>query len=296
MPATMLLMVMSAVIPPLAPASEPRSDTTLELGVAPVLPARTIVQNYQPMRVYLEQTLKRPVLFVTASSYKNFHERTQRHEYPVIITIASAAYLAATESGYVPMLRPAINTRPVLVVTKDSPMARVQDLRGKTIALPDPLAVISMQAVQILREAEVDPDKDIGLQHLPNHSAAVNHVLTGEVAAAIVSDRTLQQMPPATQQGVRVIKRWEKAAAPGVVYLASPALPHQQVEQMTRTILTFVQETPEGRALMKNWGYGGLVPATMQDLLPLAPYGERFRQVLETMKAEPHLDEAAPDQ
>lgn len=284
---SLLVILLSPAIMSLASASDALQGPVLELGVAPFLPARTIVQNYQPMRTYLQQYLKEPVIFVTAPDYKSFYERTQRREYPIIITVANAAYLAYAESGYVPMLRPVVDTCPVLLVSKNSSLARVQDLRGKTIALPDPLAIISMQGVQMLRESGLDPDKDVNIKHLPNHSTAVNHVIAGEAAAAIVSDRALLQMPAATRAGVRIIQSWEKAEAPGVVYLASPVLPRERVAQLTRAILKFVRETPEGREFILKLGYGGLVSATARDLEPLAPYGEMFKaRIAKTGKNE----------
>jgi phosphonate transport system substrate-binding protein len=277
---SMLVILLSSAIISVASASDPERGDVLELGVAPFLPARTLVQNYQPMRAYLEQHLKQPVLFVTAPDYRTFHKRTQRREYPVIITVANAAYLAYAEAGYVPMLRPVVETCPALVVSKNSSLARVQDLRGKTVALPDPLAIISMQGAQMLRESGLDPGKDVHLRHLPNHSAAVNHVISGEVAAAIVSDIALLQMPAATQESVRVIQKWEKAETPGVVYLASPDLSPQRIAQLTEAILKFVRETPEGREFILKLGYGGLVPAVKQDLEPLAPYGQIFKEAI----------------
>jgi len=276
----MLVILLSPAIMPLAPASGAEQGIVLELGVAPYLPARTLVQNYQPMRAYLEQQLKEPVLFVMAPDYKTFYERTQRREYSIVITVAHAGYLAHTESGYVPMLRPVVDTCPAIVVPRNSSLKRIQDLRGKTVALPDPLALIAMQGAQMLRESGLDPGKNVDLKHLPNHSAAVNHVISGEAAAAIVSDRALLQMPAATQAAVRVIQTWEKGKAPGVVYLASPALPPQRVAQLTQAILKFTRDTPEGREFILKLGYGGLVPATKQDLEPLASYGVMFKEAI----------------
>jgi phosphonate transport system substrate-binding protein len=277
---TMLVIMLSPAILSPASATGSAQGATLELGMAPFLPARILIQNYQPLRAQLEQQLKQPVIFVTAPNYKTFYERIQHREYPIIIAVANVAYLASAEAGYVPMLRPVIDTCPVLVVSKNSSLARVQDLRGKTIALPDPLAIISMQGVQMLRESGFDPDKDVNLKHLPNHNAAVNHVISGEAAAAIIFDRALLQMPTATQQSVRVVQKWAKAKAPGVVYLASPALPPQRVAQLTEAILKSTRDTPEGREFINKLGYGGLVPATRQDLEPLAPYGEMFKKAI----------------
>jgi len=282
-----LLIMLSPAVFAAAPESDPAQGATLELGVAPFLPVRTFAKNYQPMREYLDLHLKQPVIFVTAPDYKIFHERSLRHEYPVIITVANAAYLAYTEAGYVPMLRPMVNTCPVIVVPVNSRLKQVQDLRGKTVALPEPLAMIAMQSAQLLLEFGLEPGKDVILKHLPNHSAAVNHVIAGEAAAAIVSDRALLQMPAATQAGVRTIYTWKKGAVPGVVYLASPVLQPKRIAQLTGMLLEFSRDTPEGRELMKKLGYEGLVPATGQDLEPLSTYGEMFRKaIIETSAKE----------
>lgn len=282
--------------PAVLAATDPEQKAVLELGIAPFLPAHTLVRNYQPMRAYLEQQLHKPVLFVTAPDYSSFHERTRRREYPIVIAITSMAYLAHAEAGYIPMLQPLVKTSPVLVVSKQSSLTGVHDLRGKTVALPDPLAIISMQAKQRLRESGLEPGNGVNVRHLPTHSAAVNHVMSGEAAAAIVSDRALSQMPAATREGLRVIRKWEQDAAPGVVYLAHPDLPPQRVAELTREILKFVHDIPQGRDFIKMTGYDDLVPATLQDLQRLAPYGELFRQELAKMKPAPEGDGTRPTQ
>jgi phosphonate transport system substrate-binding protein len=279
-----------ALLPTVAGAGDPTPAPRgggIEFGVTPFLPARMLVQNYQPMRHYLEEHLHEPVVFVTAPDFKSYFERVARHEYPFIMTVAHSAYLAHVESGYVPMLRPRVPTRPALVVVKDNGLVRLAELRGKTIALPDALGVIAMQARQMLREAGLDPARDVSLRYLPTHSAAVNYVSSGEVAAAIVSDRALQQMPAATRNAVRVVETWEPGALPGVVYLASPRLAPERVAQVREAILAFAHDTGDGRDLMTRLGYGDLVPATADDLKPIAPYAAMLNEALSGERA-PH--------
>ena len=168
-----------------------------------------------------------------------------------MITVANSAYLAHVDHGYVPMLRPAVLTRPVLVVAAHASLASIPSLRGAVIALPDPLAVISMQGMHMLREAELDPERDVIVNHHQNHAAAVNHVISGEAAAV-----------------------------PGVMYLASPKVSPARVARLNQAILEFVRNTEAGRDLMKNPGYDGLIPATSEDLKPLAPYGAQLKAAL----------------
>jgi phosphonate transport system substrate-binding protein len=273
--ATLWLFLLAMIGRGLAEPSPPG----IEIAITPFLSVRTMVQNYEPMRVYLEKRLKRPVLFITAPDYKTFHERTRDRQYSYVITVANAAYLAQTESGYIPLLRPAIDTKPTLVVAKGDALSRIADLRGKAIALPERLAVVSMQAPAMLRDAGLDPERDVVLKHLPNHGAAVNHVLAGEVAAAIVSDRALAQMPAATKDAVRIVETWHKGAVPGIVYMSSAKVPRAEAERFLRAVLDFV-DSAEGRALMAQLGYGTLLPMKADELKSLAPYGAALKAAL----------------
>jgi phosphonate transport system substrate-binding protein len=263
-------------------AGEPQGITDkprLEIGISPFLPARTLIQNYQPLRDYLELELKEAVEIVTARDYRIFHERIERREYPLIITVVNSAYLAHHDVGYVPMLRPQNATYPVLVTSQTSALQRLAELRDQRIALPDPLAVISMQAGSLMGEAGLHPGKDVQVHHLPTHSAAVNHVLAGEVAAAIVSNRALQQIAPETRARVRVVQSWEQMAVPGVVFLTSPLVSRERRAQLTRVIMDFVH-SPKGQAMMQAWSYGTLVPASAEELETFAPYGAQLKAAL----------------
>lgn len=70
-----------------------------ELAITPFLPVRAMMQNYQPMRAYLETRLQEPATLVSAPDYKVYIERLRAHEYPFVITVANAAYLAHVEHG-----------------------------------------------------------------------------------------------------------------------------------------------------------------------------------------------------
>ena len=264
-----------------ASASAQESKPAFELAITPFLPVRTMMQNYEPMRAFLEVRLQEPVSLITAPDYKVFNERMRRYDYAFVVTVANSAYLAQSEYGYIPMLRPAILTRPVLVTTKQSPLKNLKALHGATLTMPDRLAVVSMQGVHMLRAAGLNPEQDVKIKYMPNHAAAVNWVISGEAQAAIVSDRALLQMPEATRNAVRIVQTWEAGAMPGIVYLASPHVSVERVARMRQAILEYVRDTEAGRTLIKNLGYGDLVPSTPEELAPLAPYGALLKTAQE---------------
>lgn len=253
----------------------------IEISIAPFLPTPLLIQNYQPLMSFLELRLDCRVLLVTAPDYRTFSERILRREYPFLIAVANSAYLAVTDAGYVPLLRPAVYTRPALVVLKNSAAQRVQDLKGAKIATTDAMGIIAMQGGAMLRDAGLDPQHDVRLQNYANHGVAVNFVLTGELDAAIISDRALLQMPENKRDALRVLHVWEQGGAPGVVYLGSQEVPSETVTQVRDAILSFTRDTEAGRALITQFGYGSLLPADVDDLKFLAPYGVQLKAMLD---------------
>ena len=251
-----------------------------EIGIAPFLPVKTLVQNYAPLRDYLQNRLNEPVTIVSAPDYKAYYKCIQKHDYPIIIAAANSAYLAWSESAYIPLLKPLVYTRPVVVISKDKTLNKLTELRDKTVAMSDSLAIVSMQGLQMLRAAGLEPEHDVTIRNMQNHSAAVNHVITGAVAAAIVSDRAIMQMPASVREQIKIAYAWDKAAAPGIVYMGSPDMPRDRLELIGKAIYEFARDTPEGVEMMKNMGYGGLTPMSAEELQPLAPYGLMLKEAM----------------
>lgn len=276
------ILAVALLILPISNIRAEEQKNGFEIGIAPFLPVKTLVQNYAPLREYLQNQLKEPVTFVSAPDYKSYFKSIQNHEYPIIITTASSAYVAWADYAYVPLLQPLNFTQPVVVVAKHQAFKQLSDLRGKTIAMSDATAIVSMQGLQMLREAGLEPERNVHIKNMQNHSAAVNHVIAGEVAAAIVSNRALMQMAPAVREQIKIVYTWEKGAAPGIVYMGNPDISRDRLEKIKKTILEFSQKTPEGVKLMAEMGYGGLQNIAPADLEKLAPYGALLRNILNT--------------
>ena len=61
--AGVLILLLCLLAPPAFAAEQ---DERFELAFTPFLPVRTLLQNYQPMRVFLEMRLQEPGSFITA--------------------------------------------------------------------------------------------------------------------------------------------------------------------------------------------------------------------------------------
>ena len=261
---------------PVRLAAEPQA---LEIAIFPYLSTRTLLTSYQPLQAYLEKKLQRPVLLVTAPDFRTFAERTQRGEYRYVVTAPHFARLAQKEAGYQPMLMAKANLVAIAVVEKNSPLRNVTELRGKTVAAPDPLALVSMLGAQMLRASGLVPGKDVTLRPALSHNSAVLSVLRGESGAAFTSTTALEQMPDEIKNGVRVLAATE--GFPNIMYLANPKVPIVEVAQMTATLLEFAEKTPQGRKLYgETLGHLGLVAPSPKELQRLDPFVSELKALL----------------
>lgn len=255
------------------------SNTTLEIGIFPYLSTRTLLTTYQPLQQYLQAQLRRPILLVTAPDFRTFVERTQRGEYRYVLTAPHFARLAQREAGYQPMLRTKRELHGMLVVNKNSPLQNVSELRGKTVATPDSIAIISMLGAQLLRANGLKPGEDVVLRAMPSHDTAVLSLQKGNsVAAAMISAVALQQMPEELKNNARILATSNEV--PPIMYLAHPKTPRREVADMTALLLEFTENTPEGRKFMADIGHLGLHPPTTREMKSLDPYVSDLKVLL----------------
>jgi len=168
--------------------------------------------------------------------------------------------------------------RPVLFITAPD-LHHVSELRGETIATPDGIAIISMLGVQLLRANDLKPGQDVVLRAMPSHDAAVLALQKGNgVAAAMVSATALQQMPQELRNSIRTLAT--SNAVPPIMYLAHPKTPRREVADMTRLLLEFTENTPEGRKFISEIGHLGLRPPSTSEMKRLDPYVSDLKTLL----------------
>ncbi|MEK6664367.1 MAG: PhnD/SsuA/transferrin family substrate-binding protein [Pseudomonadota bacterium] len=258
-------------------------STALEIGIIPYLPTPTILERYKPLRTFLEQRLREPVSIVTAPDYASFIERTQRRDYPFVITVSHAARLAELEAGYQPMLRPGWDTYATLLVRKDSAFQDIKDLRGKTIATPGPYAIVSQLGADWLKKVGLKPGQDVTLQSNLTHTTSLHAVAEGAADAAFISNRAFVAAKSDMKDRVRSLGQSKDSGGPGVVYLAHPALSAQRVAAVKAAILAFIQ-TPEGKEFVASLGYDTLREMKSGEMEILDPYVRELKHVMAANK------------
>ncbi len=263
------------------PAAAIHRGETLELGVFPNLSPRMLVSMYQPLRLALEKELGRPVQVYTAPGLKAFYERTRSGEYDLIVTPPHLARLAQTESGFVPLVSYAAELRGLVVVPKQSSVATLADLRGRMVAMPDRLGIISMLGLQAFRNAGLEPGTDFSLFYAQSHSNAALAVRNGQADAAVIGTIPLAQLPQPLRGSLRVVA--VSPVVPSQFYLANPRLGPGGIEAVRRALAKFAA-TPEGKTFFRKNGFGGFRPAREDGLRKVEPFAREAKRLLEEPK------------
>ncbi|MBS4098681.1 MAG: phosphate/phosphite/phosphonate ABC transporter substrate-binding protein [Sulfuricella sp.] len=257
------------------------ADAPLHFGVFPNLSARALVLLYQPMQAYLEKALGRPVQIYSAPDFRTFLERTYNREYDLVVMAPHLARLAQSEAGYLPLFSYTQELHAVVVVAKSSAIQGVEDLRGKTVVLPDRLAVMPMLGLRVLRNHGLQPDVDFKPLYVASHSNSALAVQRGDAQGAIIGSAPYAQFPEELRDSLRVVARSE--AIPNQFLLASPNLTPQRIEALRKALSAFAV-AEEGRRFLENSGFAGLKPASDAELHKMEPYARDVQNFLKNAK------------
>ena len=269
-----LILLLGLARPALAATPGP-----IELGVFPYLSTRALLDLYQPVRLHLAAETGRPVNLFTAPSFKLYAEQTRQGVYDIVVTAPHFARLAQREGRYVPLVIYTREWRGIVVVARDSPIQGLQDLKGKRIATPSHLALVTIMGQQLLHDNGLLPNSVVTMLDVASHNNAVFAVQHGQADAAITENAALAQMPLELKRNLSIIA--QTAPVPHVMYLAHPRLGQVEIKRIKAGLLKF-PETAEGSAFLKDNGFEGMRPVNEADLKSMDPYLKELKHLLET--------------
>lgn len=254
----------------------------LEIGIIPNVSTHALFAAYQPLRLYLEQRLDRPVILLTAPDFKTFYERTGRGDYDLAITPPHLARLAEIESGYVPLTTYQNELDALLLVARNGSIKTVADLRGKSIGMPDLLALAPMAGRHWLEQRGLKAGTDYTLRITAPHNTAVLSVMRGDTDAAIVGSGPYQLMPAELRDGVRILAN--VGTVINATFMAHPRLSADERTRIKGALLAFANESPEGKKFVRDNEFGGMKPLSSRNLKTMDRYTKEAKLLLQANK------------
>ncbi len=243
------------------PAAKP-----LTVGLMPYLSTRTLLANYQPIAVALEQSLKQPVLLLTAPDFDTFVRRVFDGEYDIVLLAPHYARLATKEYGYNALLLHKAPIRGVLISGRNAPLKSFDDLRGQIISVVDRSALIAVAGVLTLADAGLREGSDYRFVESVSHSSALHNAISGRSRAALVSHSTLILAPEELQREAVVWR--EIATVPGQFYIAHNRVPAARQQAVKAALLAF-EKTAEGQRFFEKTSHGGFREPSNEDYVLL---------------------------
>lgn len=232
------------------------AESELRFGVFPSLSPRVLVETYQPLTIAVGESIREPVNLETAPDFMAFHQRTLNGDYDLVLTAPHLAWLAWKEGGYRPLLTYVTPVKGIVIVRADSAIQRISDLRGKTLAMPDPLAIVGIRMEQILeKKAGLRKNRDFKVAVTGSHTNAAAYVKEGQADAAVVGIQAFHQLPEEMKRGMRTIA--ETSPMPGQVFLANGRLSEARAQAVARSIEAFTR-SEAGKVFIEKGKFGGV--------------------------------------
>lgn len=253
------------------------AEKPLVLGVFPNMTAKQIVVAYRPLADSLEKHLLRRVVIYSARDFKTFADRTYHGEYDIVLTAPHLAFLARQEAGYRPLLKYTQPVHGLLVVRDDAPLRDLGDLRGRTLATADPLALVVLATHAQLGEHGLRRDHDYRTLDFSTHLNAAMQVINGRADAAVLGLHPYNLMQPELRRQLRVLAKTPPLSS--LMFLTHPRLRDAAVQAIHTGLLRFAA-TPKGQAFIQRGGYGGFVEATGRELESFRPYALEAQTLL----------------
>ena len=249
----------------------------LKLGLFPYLSPQRLARIYQPLANYLESQLHQPVKLVSAKNFRSFIDATQRGDFDIVMTAPHLAWLAEADAGYHPIATYANTVSGLLVVKRSTAIRAATGLRGGIIAIPDPLAVVTLLMQSYLTTQGLQPGKDYRFITRGTHNNAALAVTSGDATAAVIGALPFGQLPGSLRTQLRIIGG--TASVRSLFFMVNPHLDQALTNAIQAALLRF-NDTPAGREFLHQSNYQRILPADSRSLSSMSAYALQIKTMM----------------
>lgn len=248
---------------PLAACADP--PVTYSVAIVPQFKARQIEKEWQPLLDRIGAQTGIAFKLVYYPSIPEFEKGFLAGEPDFAYMNPYHAVMAHRAQGYIPLLRDSTPLSGILVVAANSPIVRLSELNGATIAFPAPNAY----GASLLTRAMLTEQIHVRFRarYVQTHPNVYRQVALGYVQAGGGVKRTLADQPPAIRDKLRVLYETPESAPHPIA--AAPRVPERVRAAFTKAFLELADDQA-GRAMLRRVGIPDPVAADYaRDYRPL---------------------------
>ncbi len=233
---------------------------TLSFGIVPQQAASKLAKLWGPILAYLGEKSDTRLQFKTAPNIPVFEQRCADGEYDIAYMNPYHYTVFQRAPGYRVFARQKDKRiKGIIVVAKDSPIRKLADLSGSTLAFPAPAAF----AASVLSRAELSRlGVDFTPKYVSSHDSVYRTVAKGLYPAGGGIQRTLNNVDPAVREQLRVL--WTSPGYTPHAIAAHPRVPDEVVARVRQAMLDMTGD-PTGRELLSQIKFKGIEAAEDKD-------------------------------
>jgi phosphonate transport system substrate-binding protein len=236
------------------------SPKTLTIGLIPVRDAVEMVEDFEPIRGYLEEKLGIPIEVTVAENYASLMEG-MKNETIDIGWYGAFSYIAAeSEMELTPLV---VETRKelgmyyhsLIIAQKDAGVRYVEDLKGKKFAFVDPGSTSGfVLPYALFKSRNIDYEQFFSeFYYAGSHEEVPSAILHKNADAGAISEVTFKNMikdGKINRDDFVVI--WKSEAIPWAPYVARSELDKEVQENFTEAMLNVHNDLPAGLHAFDN--------------------------------------------
>lgn len=232
----------------------------ITVGVVPQQSATKLARLWSPILAEIAQSTGHQLKFETAKDIPTFEQRLSEGKYDLAYMNPYHYTVFHEKPGYIAFAKEKDKfIQGVIVVRKDSPLQKIEELKGKTIAFPAPAAF----AATILPQAYFKKhDFNITPQYVSSHDSVYYAVARGLLPAGGGVRRTFSNTKSEILEQLRVLWTTDKYTPHAFAY--HPRVPKVVIEQIAKALFAMDQK-PETLELLKALDFKGIEAAKNSD-------------------------------
>lgn len=240
------------------------ADNIYKFSVVPQFERRHLFAIWQPVIDDLQRRTGLHLDLVTALSVTDYENEVQSGQYDFIYLNPYTMPLVADKPGYIPLVRDSKPIRGILVVRKDSPIQKVEDLHGRSLAVPSMTAL----GASLLLRAELDRQFGVVPRVVvaKTHSSVFLHVINGLTDAGGSVQKALAEQEPRVRDALKVLH--QTAEAPSHPIAAHKRVPVEVRERVRQAFLEMSKDDA-GRKLLAEIPMQSVVSARIEEYTAL---------------------------
>ena len=270
-----LLICTQLFVHPVAAATK---EPPIRIAITPCTEVAKTFKLFHPLAVYLEKQVKRPVSLVIPKDFQEYERFIMGRETDFAFQ-APHTYVKLASHYNQELLLKALTPegetrhRGVIIVRKDSPLKRIEDLKGKRVLFgAENDMAKSLASWRLLEKHGIRPDKDLaGYQHDGSCESIALNVFLKAVDAGAVCDFSFEEINAAREGGeseipagqLRILGQTD--AIPTWVFSSLKGVDQELVRKVNTALTGLSKAKKEHQKVLEKAEVGGFVLARDSD-------------------------------